>query len=147
MPSKAGGGGGGLLHGHAAQVHDLAQDLSGGIALLSGSLHVALLAIQDPHDPVHPGLLNQRILRAGSISGIARLFVAYLQFRHARSCEGPLVQPVCGCACIVQSGWVMKNIVIIIIIIIVIGSPRHCRIFAPLFCQGILRNPFANICV
>ena len=25
---------------------------------------------------------------AGSISGIARLSVAYLQFRHARSCEG-----------------------------------------------------------
>ena len=46
---------------------------------------------------------------AGSISGIARLFVAYLQFRHARSCEGPLVQPVCGCASIVQSGWVMKQ--------------------------------------
>ena len=61
LPSKAGGGGGGLLHGHDAQVHDLAQDLSGGIALLSGSLHVALLAIQDPHDPVHPGLLSQRI--------------------------------------------------------------------------------------
>ena len=61
LPSKAGGGGGGLLHGHDAQVHDLVQELLGLIAPPSSNLPLARVAIQDPNDPVRQGLLSQRI--------------------------------------------------------------------------------------